>query len=418
MRMKFNKSRQLVLVSAASLLAATLVTACSQFTQTLTVDFVYVASNKAEGPNQYGEIDVFEINSMSGKMRQIPTSPFPSGGRNPVAEVVSSDNLNLFVANRDDNSIVQFTIGTDGKLYAYATFNTPGIFPIGLAMNKSNLFVIDTFQPLPICSPASPCTGSIAVYPVTAATTNTPLTISTPATNPSGSGKYWPLTLGSSTDIITPTAVNVIASGAFVYVTAYDTTQTPTVGYIYAFSVGAGGVLTPVAGSPFAAGTHPSAIASDSTSAHVYVTDAAKGVVLSYAVASNGALVPATSGIGGSNQFAAGAQPSAIVVNQAYPYAYVANALDSTVTAYSVNNGALTRVGIYTTGAQPVAIGIDPSTARFLYTANFLGNTVSGWQLNKADGTLLISQFSPYASDANPTAVAAIPHDGTGGGIQ
>jgi 6-phosphogluconolactonase len=418
MRMKFNKSRQLLLVSAASLLAATLVTACSQFTQTLTVDFVYVASTRAAGANQYGQIDVFEINSQSGKMRQIPTSPFPSGGRNPVAEAVSSDNLNLFVANRDDNSIVQFTIGTDGKLYAYATFNTPGIYPIGLAMNKSNLFVIDTFQPLPICSPASPCTGSIAVYPTIAATTATPLTLGTPAANPSGSGKYWPLTVSSSTDIIAPTGVNVVASGAFVYVTAFDTTVTPSQGYIFAFSVGAGGVLTPVAGSPFAAGTHPSAIASDPTSTHVYVTDYAKGIVLGYAVASNGALVPVTSGFGGSNQFASGSGPSAIVVNQAYPYAYVANSLDATVTAFSVNNGALTRVGIYTAGTQPVAIGIDPSTARFLYTANFLGDTVSGWQLNKADGTLLISQFSPYGSDANPTAVAAIPHNGTGGGIQ
>ena len=51
MRMKFNKSSQLALVSAASFLAATLVTACSQITQTLTVDFVYVASSKAAGPN-------------------------------------------------------------------------------------------------------------------------------------------------------------------------------------------------------------------------------------------------------------------------------------------------------------------------------------------------------------------------------
>ena len=47
MRMKFNKSSQLLLVGAASLLAASLVTACSQLTQTLTVDFVYVASAKA-----------------------------------------------------------------------------------------------------------------------------------------------------------------------------------------------------------------------------------------------------------------------------------------------------------------------------------------------------------------------------------
>ncbi len=72
MRMKLNKSSQLVLVSAAGLLAATLVTACSQITETKTVDFVYVASSKAAGPDNYGEIDIFEINSESGKMRQIP----------------------------------------------------------------------------------------------------------------------------------------------------------------------------------------------------------------------------------------------------------------------------------------------------------------------------------------------------------
>jgi 6-phosphogluconolactonase len=231
-------------------------------------------------------------------------------------------------------------------------------------------------------------------------------------------GKYWPLALGASTDIITPTAVNLLASGAFVYVTAYDTTVTPAQGYIFAFAVGAGGALTAVPGSPFAAGTHPSAIASDSTSAHVYATDIANGVALGYTVAASGALVPMTSGTGGTNKFATGGQPSAIVINPAYPYAYVANSLDSTVTAYSVNNGALTRIATYSTGSQPVAIGIDPSTARFLYTANFLGDTVSGWELSKTDGTLLISQFSPYGSDANPTAVAAIPHNGTGAGIQ
>ncbi len=83
MRMKFNKSSQLLLVSAASLLVASLLTACSQLTQTLTVDFVFVASSKAAGANNYGEIDVFEVNSESGRMRQIPASPFPSGGRYP-----------------------------------------------------------------------------------------------------------------------------------------------------------------------------------------------------------------------------------------------------------------------------------------------------------------------------------------------
>src|SRR5208337_2536861 len=116
MRMKFNKSSQLLLVSVASLLVAGLITAC----ETLTVDFVYVATSKAAGPNSYGEID-----AESGFMRPIPSSPFPSGGRDPVAEAVSSDNMNLFVANQDDNTIVQFVIGNDGKLYPYNTVNTP-----------------------------------------------------------------------------------------------------------------------------------------------------------------------------------------------------------------------------------------------------------------------------------------------------
>src|SRR3954452_11648734 len=105
MRMKFNKPGQLLLVSAASLGISGLMTACSQLTATLTVDFVYVTSSKAAGPDNYGEVDVFEINSESGHMRQIPTSPFPSGGRNPVADAVSPDNANLYVVNRDDNTI-------------------------------------------------------------------------------------------------------------------------------------------------------------------------------------------------------------------------------------------------------------------------------------------------------------------------
>jgi len=416
----------LLLVSAAGLLAATLVTACSQLTQTLTVDFVYVASSKAAGADNYGEINVFEINSESGRMRQIPTSPFPSGGRDPVAEDVSADYGSLFVANQDDNTIVQFVIGSDGKLYPYNTVNTPGIFPLAAAANKSNLFVVDLYQPLPVCSDADPCSGSIGVFPLSAggssssAPCGATTCIGSPAVNSAVNGQYWPLTLSgaNSAHIIVPTAVNVLASGAYVYVTAYDSSVTPHVGYVFAFSVGSGGVLTPLGGSPFAAGVQPSGVASDSTSTYVYVTDFGSGNVRGYSVAS-GNLTP----LAGS-PFRAGNQPSAIVVDPTYPYAYVANSQDATVEAYSISSGKLTSLGTssstgtYATGLQPVAIGIDPSTNHFLYTANFLGNNVSGFELSLTDGSLLDSQLSPYPSNDNPTAVAAIPHNGTGGGIQ
>jgi 6-phosphogluconolactonase (cycloisomerase 2 family) len=415
MRMKFNKSSQLLLVGAASLLAASLVTACSQLTQTLTVDFVYVASAKAAGADNYGEINVFEINSESGRMRQIPTSPFPSQGRKPVAEAVSVDYGSLFVVNEDDNTIVQFGIGTDGKLYPYNTVNTPGIFPLAIAATQSNLFVVDLYQPLPLCSSAEPCSGSIGVFPLTAASGTTPVGIQTPpVTNTAVNGQYWPLSLtgANASHVIVPTAVNVLRSGSYVYVTAYDSSVVPNVGYVFGFAVGSGGVLTPLSGSPFAAGVKPSAIASDASGKYVYVTDFSNANVRGYTV-NTGNLTP----LAGS-PFSAGNQPTAIVVDPSYPYAYVTNSLDSNVTAYSISNGKLTSIGTYSTGLQPVAIGIDPSTEHFLYTVNFLDNTVSGFELSTTNGTLLDSQLSPFLTNDQPTAVAAIPHNGTGGGIQ
>jgi 6-phosphogluconolactonase (cycloisomerase 2 family) len=423
MRMKFNKSSQLLLVSAASLLVAGLVTACG----TLTVDFVFVASSKAAGPNNYGEIDVEEINSESGFIRHIPTSPFPSGGRDPVAETVSSDNTNLYVVNQDDNSIVQFIIGNDGKLYPQSTTNTPGIYPVAATVNGKNLFVVDTYQPLPTCSTAAPCSGSIAVYPITASSSVPPSdALGTPVAN--GNLNYWPLSLpGNPNDLLEPTGINVLASGADAYVTAYDATARAN--YIFGFSVGSGGALTPLNGgvplaggpisegscsnaflnAPYVLGTCPSAIASDPTSHYVYVTDAANGMVLEYSVGSSGLLTQLG---GGSIQ--SGNQPSAISVDPKYPYVYVANALDSTVTAYSMSNGVLSSLGTYATGSEPVAIGIDPSTSHFLFTANYLGSgvsgTVTGFELNSTAGTLVNTQNSPYTVNAFPTAVAAIPH--------
>jgi 6-phosphogluconolactonase (cycloisomerase 2 family) len=412
MLMKFNKTSQLVVAAAASLLAASLLTACSQITQTLTVDFVYVASSKAAGPNNYGLIDVFEINSESGKMRQIPSSPFPSAGRLPVAEVASADNNNLFVVNEDDNSVVQFVIGTDGKLYPFNTVNTPGIFPLAIAVTKANLFVVDLYQPLPLCSDADPCSGSIAVYPINAASGSKPITLGSPVNNGAVDAAYFPLTLSGSSDVMVPTAVNVLASGAYVFVTAYDSTQRPHVGYVFGFSVGSSGALTAIPGSPFAAGVQPTGAASDSSSTYLYVTDSARNHVIAYTVGSSGVLTSVS-----GSPFASGNQPSAIVVDPVYPYVYVTNALDGTVTAYSMSSGVLSNLGTYTVGDDPVAIGIDPSTEHFLFTANFLGNTVNGFELSTSAGTLIDSQYSPYAASINPTAVAAIPHNGTGGGI-
>jgi 6-phosphogluconolactonase (cycloisomerase 2 family) len=214
----------------------------------------------------------------------------------------------------------------------------------------------------------------------------------------------------SPKDILLPTGVNVLTSGSavYAYVSAYDTTA--NTGYVFGFAVGSGGVLSPLnGGQPFLAGTNPSSVTSDGTGSYVYATDFAQGKIWAYAVASGSGLLTPLSG----SPFASGDEPMAMVVDSAGKYAYVANSLDSNVTAYSVSSGTLSYLGTFATGTEPVAIGIDPSTKHFLYTANFLGGTVSGFELSTTDGSLLNTQFSPYTSNAQPTAVAAIPHGST-----
>ena len=421
MRMKLNKSGQLMLVALSSLLAATVISACGQLTNTLTADFVYVSSAKAAGANNYGEINVYGLNADSGRLKPIPTSPFPSGGRNPVAEVVSVDNSSLFVANRDDNSIVRFTIGSDGKLYPQQTVNTPGIFPVAETISGSTLFVADTYEPLPGCSDAAPCTGSIAAMPLQAkaggpseCADQNAICTGVPINSCNGIN-YLPLTLSgtSSSDFIRPTAINANPKGGNLYVAAVDTTS--NTGYLFGFAISSLScpsnpqksqtvpVLTPLPGSPWAAGSQPSAVAQDPSGSFVYVTDYNGASVLSFGM--NGGPTPSVA------KYAAGNQPSSIVVNSTGNYVYVTNSSDGNVTGYSASNGQLTAVGSFATGTQPVAVGIDPHLGQYLYTANFTGNNVSGFQISSQNGTLVNTQFSPFSSNANPTAVAAVPHE-------
>jgi 6-phosphogluconolactonase (cycloisomerase 2 family) len=253
----------------------------------------------------------------------------------------------------------------------------------------------------------------VAVFPITPSSTTPPSDVlGSPIAN--GGLNYWPLVLpGKPNDIIVPTAVTVLKSGAYIYVSAYDSSVSPNAGYVFGFSAGSGGALTSLNGGvPFMAGTHPSAIVGDPSSSYVYVTDIANGNVLGYSVQS-GTLAALA-----SSPFPAGDQPSAIVIDPTYPFAYVTNSADSSITSYSTSNGALTRLGTSATGLQPVAIGIDPSTNHFLYTANYLGSgingSITGFELNPTTGSLLVSQNSPYQADALPTAVAAIPHGSSG----
>ena len=201
--MKFSKFGRAMLAAVLSLGVAAAFTACGYHD---TIDFVYVTNSK----NNPGQIDVFLVRANSGQLIPIPDSPYPSGGRNPVGLVTSPNSPYLYVINHDDNTIVEFGIGTDAKLYPQHTYNTPGTFPNAIAINSAGtfLFVTDTYQPQ--YTEANPGPGALVVYPI-----NSDGSLGTPVAN--GNLSYYPLSIGE-TDVLNPTAVNVLnqtPSGSF-----------------------------------------------------------------------------------------------------------------------------------------------------------------------------------------------------------
>jgi 6-phosphogluconolactonase (cycloisomerase 2 family) len=396
---RWGRLSQLFLVSMIGLLVATLLSAC----QLVTIDFVYLAGDFTTTSSN-GGILVLAADSQSGALRfaagtDIKT-PIDSGGPSPVAIATSGDYNNLYVANQGNNSVVHFSIATDGTLTKKdsVTLTDP---PAYLAVNAagSYLFVVSgtTSATLTVYSLSSGAIGSVA--------TEEPLTVP-----------------GFATDNLVPTGVSALVNNSAVYVTVYDqsaynpggtTTSTANPGWIFGFSVGSGGALTPAQGSPYKAGVKPTAVAADPTSRFIYVTDYASNQLVGYGVQSNGTLNFLING-----PFKTGAEPAALSVDPRGKFIYVANSLDSSVSSYLIDlatgtpSAAVNVTGnsINATDTNPVSIVVDPALGRYVYTANFLGNSISGFRINPNAGSLNPAQATPYPTGKKPTAIACIPH--------
>ena len=213
---------------------------------------------------------------------------------------------------------------------------------------------------------------------------------------------------GFVSDSVVPTNVTVLANGSAVYATAYDlssynpggvTTSTASPGWVFGFTTGSGGALTPTSGSPYSAGVKPSAVTADPTNRFVYVTDFASNQMIGYGIYSGNTLSFLLNG-----PYKTGGQPTSIAIDPRGKFIYVSNSLDSTVTAYVIDlptgtpSTAVNTTGSQTnnTDTQPVSVAVDPALGRYVYTANYLGNSVSGFRLDPTAGTLKQTQATPY----------------------
>jgi 6-phosphogluconolactonase (cycloisomerase 2 family) len=405
--MKFNKLSQLALVSAIGLLVSTLLAGC----YLITIDYVFVAASEGTAASSSGEIYGYAVDGQSGAIR-VALPLVSSGGTQPVSMALTSDNANLYVANQGNNSVVHFTIAYRGQLTQKDSITLPTT-PVSVTVNAANtyLYVISGTSSATLTEYAL-SNGAIGSVVAT-------LQLTVP---------------GYTSDTIIPTGINVIGSGyntdtitsngsgTALYVTAYDesaynpggsTTSNANPGWIFGFAVGSNGVLTPVAGSPWQAGVKPSAVTSDPTGRFVYVTDFASNDLIGYSVLSTHVLNFLING-----PFKTGNEPTAITIDPRGIYMYVSNSLDNTVSAYTialptgtpstvVNSTSSSGNG---TDTDPVAIAVDPALGRFVYTANRLGNTLSGFTLNPNTGAINSTLAAPYPTGVYPMAIVIVPH--------
>jgi len=393
-RHRLGNLTQLFVVAAIGLVVAGLLSAC----ELVTIDFVYVAAMGDSGGN--GAIQIFAADSQSGALRT-GVAGSDSGGPTPVAMAVSADYENLYVANQGNDSVVHFAINTDGTLSNKDSVTLPEP-PASVAVNAAGTYLFVA---------SGTTTSTLTVYSLSKGTIGSVVAQEALAIP------------GYGTDTVIPTGVTALANNNAVYVTVYDrsaynpggtVTSNANPGWLFGFEVGSGGALTPVIGNPYRAGVKPTSLVGDPTSRFIYVTDYASNGLIGYTVLSNGSLSFLING-----PFKTGAEPAAIAVDPRGKYLYVANSLDSTVSAYIIDLATgtpsaavnVSGASINATDTQPVSIVVDPALGRYVYTANQLGNSISGFRLDPNAGSLKAAQATPYPTkEPRPTAIVSIPH--------
>ncbi len=420
--MKFSQLGRITLASVLSLAGCLGISAC---TTAYTGAYLYVTSTKSNP----GLVNAFKVDSVSGALFPLPDSPFPSGGRNPVALVVSPNNKYIYVVNHDDSSVVEYAVGTDGKIYSQNTYNTTGSFPTAIAIDPSGKFLLVAFTYQQGFTNASPGPGGVDVFPInsdgslvnkqlwhskaaftvgqlvfdgknvervlTAGTSGA----SQPAWNPSVSGAtndgsvIWinegPTTTSCNSSApclsvapvgCNPVGINVSAKSNFVYVLDQNLSPSPAT----CTATSSTPASSPIANQPLILGF--SLDTSNTTQ--------------------GGALTPIPGNDATGHGFTAGVQPSAIITNTAGQNVYVTDEASNLIYSYSIqSNGSLTpNGGPFTTGASPISLTIDP-LGRFLYVANYNANTIGMYNIGTG-GTLSSAAGSASVGvGTNPSCV-------------
>jgi 6-phosphogluconolactonase (cycloisomerase 2 family) len=271
--------------------------------------FLYVVDSGAN------EVFAYQLNQSTGSGQPIGGSPFATG-KTPVSLTFDYTGTYMYVANNADNTISAYTVTIatgaltpiPGSPFAVSGTN-PGptqIIAAGaylFAMN-SNTSTVDVFSITPGTGALTE-TGNGSPYPTdtgphSLAIDPTGKVLFTANLGPANAGSISAFTLDLSVGVLTPVAGNPLAIPVLNNISIDSLSK-------YLFVTEAAGVavypivntatgaldLTPVIGSPFAAGTNPYSVSVDVLDELVYVANQGSGSVSAFAFyPANGAMAP------------------------------------------------------------------------------------------------------------------------------
>jgi 6-phosphogluconolactonase len=316
-----------------------------------------------------GSVRLLHINNSTGAITLGAQTP-PVAGATPTGLVLHSSKKFLFVANSDANTISVFNVAGDGTLTLSGNPTPAGSGPRGMALDPLGQFLLVT----------NTVSNDVSVFSVD-----------------SGSGAL--TAVGSPVPANNgPTEILFTPSGNFVYVT------NPSIGFITAFKF-AGGVLSPVPGSPFGSGAGVSALAVESGEHFLYAANTTANTISGFAIDSTSGALTAVPGSPFSTT--AGTGPSAMAVDTLNKFLYVATAGSSfSIWAFTFDatTGTLTPVTnspFNLLSAGGLFLVMEPSGS-FFYIGNQSGSNIAAFKYDSGTAVPTAVTGSPFSTGSAP----------------
>lgn len=325
----------------------------------------------------------------TGQLIPLSLPAFPTNPLPTSLALHPSKNF-LYVSSLTGNSVSGFTVDHTGGV----------LTPIGTAA-----------IPTPVCASTSVCANPISLAINSAGQFLVVLNQGVPAPATVVPASISVFSIDTTRGILTPVAGSPFAFPSLVAGNPRALLMPPNgnvfyvsngvSGTISAFSIGSSGTLSEIAGSPFTAGTNITGMATDPKGQFLYASDFTSNTIASFSIQTSGALTP----VAGS-PFATNAGPFALTLDAKGAFLFSAGQVSATVAVFSVNSGVLTQVAgspfsLVASGTpQPAFVTVDVSNT-FLYVANPGSRNISVFTI-KPDGTLVPLINSPFNQANGP----------------